>query len=906
MEGSPEDLDYNRVCSSSPARKIASPPLLCPYLLVGFMIVPSFCLFGQEVTDYRIMNITFDTQAPSQLALNRGRIIWTDTDPVSGKHNLKYYSGAEIMKLDSNLLGLTSAIDCDYVVWNESAEQVRLYNLRSWSSGTIGASYYQGSTQQVALANGLLAYTRRGSEGTEIALRRLDSGIDTVFRAGLWNTEPRVSHGQLAWVSAEQESSSASSAIVYYDGLGTRTFSNTPGIRCAGPVLVDGHLAWLELSAVMTRVRVFTGDSIVTLVQAPVGPTRVTGYDLSGGIAVASLTDTVNLTSVIAVFNGENGVVDTIADDAGVSGLHIDNGLVVWQSGVGSSKRLKTFRVASGITEDVSTGENPEVDDEVIAWTNGDAVEMRVPVTYQRLTTGVVSGWAQTRFKTVDSGSAFWGDFTNSTSGRVMAWDGASIARLTDSLFMKDFFMANDGVMIWREDSHTMWSKKGSAPAQKVLDSLQCENMYVANGMIGFHGFRLAEAKAVNQAWTYNTNSGELKQLTTDTSLTIMNGITLVDGDTTCWYRSTPTETMLMLDVKGTRKRLSDSLVGFSFCYRNGRIVWSEQRNGIMQIMMYVPSTATRTQITSGLANCEGPATDGARIAWFEDLPQSQVIVYLDLDSGQRTTVARERNSVFRWLWMSNGRIAWSQDNEIRVFDGNVISRLTNSGDFTPNTEPYVDNERVLWKQDGPDPNAFPRYGDIFVGKLHAHVAFDADRISGKAPLRTSFFNRSWEGAESVLWDFGDGGTSTTPNPDHVYQNSGTYTVTLTVTGLNGVVTESKVRLVHVAPTTAAITSGSTTPAAFVLRQNFPNPFNPSTEIAFEIPTASVVTLKIYDLLGREVATLINKETAPGEHTVRLDASRLASGTYYGRMLAVPTNGKEPSYIGMLKMNHIR
>jgi hypothetical protein len=671
-------------------------------------------------------------------------------------------------------------------------------------------------------------------------------------------------------------------------------------------VLVDGHLAWLELSGVVTRVRVFTGDSVVTIAEAPVGRTRVTGYDLSGGIAVASLTDTVTSTSVIAVFNMENGAADTIADDARVSGLHIDNGLMVWQSGVGSSRQLKTLRLASGITEDVSTGENPEVDDEVIAWTNGDAVEMRVPVTYQRLTAGVVSGWAQTRFKTVDSVSAFWGDFTNSTSGRVMAWDGTSIAQLTDSLLMKDFFMANDGVMIWREDSHTMWLKKGSASPQRVLDSLQCENMYVANGMIGFHGFRLAEAKAVNQAWTYNILSGELKQLTTDTSLTIMNGIALVDGDTTCWYRSTPTETMLMLDVKGARKRLTDSVTGFSFCYRNGRIAWSEQRDGIMQIITYVPSTGVKTQITNGLADCEGPATDGTKIAWFEVHPHSQVLVYLDMETGLRTTVAHARASVFRWLWMSNGRIAWSQDKEVRVFDGNVISRLTNSGDFRPNTEPYVDNERVLWKQDGPDPNAFPRYGDIFVGKLHAHVAFDADGISGKAPLRTSFFNRSWEGAESVLWDFGDGGSSSAPNPVHEYQNPGTYTVTLTVTGLNGVVSESKLRLVHVSSMTAAIRSGRTTPAAFVLRQNFPNPFNPSTEIAFEIPVASVVTLKVYDLLGREVATLIGKETAPGAHTVRLDASRLASGTYYGRMLAVPTNGKGPLYVGMLKMNHIR
>ncbi|MDP3830951.1 MAG: T9SS type A sorting domain-containing protein, partial [Ignavibacteriaceae bacterium] len=69
------------------------------------------------------------------------------------------------------------------------------------------------------------------------------------------------------------------------------------------------------------------------------------------------------------------------------------------------------------------------------------------------------------------------------------------------------------------------------------------------------------------------------------------------------------------------------------------------------------------------------------------------------------------------------------------------------------------------------------------------------------------------------------------------------------------------------------------------LEQNYPNPFNPSTMINFQLAKAGFVTLKIYDLLGREVTTLINKEMEPGKHSVEFSTigggSNLSSGTYF-------------------------
>ena len=72
----------------------------------------------------------------------------------------------------------------------------------------------------------------------------------------------------------------------------------------------------------------------------------------------------------------------------------------------------------------------------------------------------------------------------------------------------------------------------------------------------------------------------------------------------------------------------------------------------------------------------------------------------------------------------------------------------------------------------------------------------------------------------------------------------------------------------------------------FVLSQNYPNPFNPTTTIGYDIPERSLVTLVIYDVLGRRVETLVNGEKQPGHYEVTLDASRLASGVYLYRLQA--------------------
>jgi len=75
-------------------------------------------------------------------------------------------------------------------------------------------------------------------------------------------------------------------------------------------------------------------------------------------------------------------------------------------------------------------------------------------------------------------------------------------------------------------------------------------------------------------------------------------------------------------------------------------------------------------------------------------------------------------------------------------------------------------------------------------------------------------------------------------------------------------------------------------PEAFNLKQNYPNPFNPITTIEYQVSNSSLVTIKVYDLIGREVAILVNETKQPGNYQVNFDSGNFASGVYFYKMIA--------------------
>ena len=144
------------------------------------------------------------------------------------------------------------------------------------------------------------------------------------------------------------------------------------------------------------------------------------------------------------------------------------------------------------------------------------------------------------------------------------------------------------------------------------------------------------------------------------------------------------------------------------------------------------------------------------------------------------------------------------------------------------------------------------------------------------------------EGFVSVGFVQGKG--TTTEEQNYIFSDNGLavgkYTYRLKQVDFNGTFDYSPIIEVEVG-----------VPSVFELSQNYPNPFNPTTSIKFSLVTDSKVTLKLFDVIGQEVATLINTDLAAGYHSTIVDGSRLSSGVYFYRLDASGVNGQKYSSV---------
>ena len=170
----------------------------------------------------------------------------------------------------------------------------------------------------------------------------------------------------------------------------------------------------------------------------------------------------------------------------------------------------------------------------------------------------------------------------------------------------------------------------------------------------------------------------------------------------------------------------------------------------------------------------------------------------------------------------------------------------------------------------------------------HGVVKFDPSLVSKvpaipffKLSLRPSYLcyanNSLWAGADSVLkMNPADGsilaGYNIPAGCAQVYLD-----------GMFWMYDQSDNTLKAYTPQTTGVSKGTDlrTPTSFSLLQNYPNPFNPATMISYQLPVNSYVTLKVYDVLGREVTALVNEKKDAGRYSVQWDASAMASGIYF-------------------------
>ena len=159
---------------------------------------------------------------------------------------------------------------------------------------------------------------------------------------------------------------------------------------------------------------------------------------------------------------------------------------------------------------------------------------------------------------------------------------------------------------------------------------------------------------------------------------------------------------------------------------------------------------------------------------------------------------------------------------------------------------------------------------------------FSATPTRGPVPLTVQFKNLSSGEITSWLWDFGDGNSSDSEHPSHDYEQAGSYTVTLTVTGPGGEDDLERVDYITVSfPEAVYNMDDRGVPEEYAFFPVHPNPFNPVTRLHFAVPERSYVSIRVYDAIGRFLETLCDRTLAPGSYGLSWQAGDHGSGLYF-------------------------
>ncbi len=140
-----------------------------------------------------------------------------------------------------------------------------------------------------------------------------------------------------------------------------------------------------------------------------------------------------------------------------------------------------------------------------------------------------------------------------------------------------------------------------------------------------------------------------------------------------------------------------------------------------------------------------------------------------------------------------------------------------------------------------------------------------------------------------------------------MFDSNGNYIEDFIPNGSGGLITPNAVVIRETNVSSVSGDDNHLVTKVLCLEQNYPNPFNPSTVISYQLPATSKVTLKVYNILGKEVVTLINEELSAGLHQVEFDARGLSSGVYFYQLKAVdPSTSSGQVFIQTNKMIYMK
>ncbi len=288
---------------------------------------------------------------------------------------------------------------------------------------------------------------------------------------------------------------------------------------------------------------------------------------------------------------------------------------------------------------------------------------------------------------------------------------------------------------------------------------------------------------------------------------------------------------LLVLGLCGTALPQEPHIIGGKFLNPDGSV----PTGGEIQFQAFLQKSPGDTSVTSFCSTGGG---------WSVEVKQTPMISYASWEAGDTLVVVFENVLETSPYYGASKIVKYATTDDSPEFVGSISLpvELTTFTAAVKNTS-ISDVVMLEWRTVGESNN----------------LGFDIERsLDGKNFSKLGFV----AGAGSTNLAQGYGFTD-----DRV--EVGTYFYRLKQIDRNGAFTYSDVREVEVSA-----------PQRYELTQNFPNPFNPQTDIVFRVKEEGVVTLKVFDLLGREVRTLVDEKKGAGVHRITFDAHSLPSGVY--------------------------
>jgi hypothetical protein len=230
---------------------------------------------------------------------------------------------------------------------------------------------------------------------------------------------------------------------------------------------------------------------------------------------------------------------------------------------------------------------------------------------------------------------------------------------------------------------------------------------------------------------------------------------------------------------------------------------------------------------------------------------------------------------------------------DVLTIDSSLVdTQFVGTASYLPGLQP----ERITRIEDGPEPGAelYAHFDDImFEGHSPAEPQADfiASTFSGIAPLTVDFTDLSSGEITERLWGFGDGDSTSQENPVHTFEEAGLYGVSLKVIGPGGTSVENKVDYIFVEEPTLVWEGSGILSIDWEMEIPEPTPFKDNTSIRFSVAKRGQVSLNVFDVSGRTVASLYQGIRNPGQYVVTWDGTNghgdlLPMGLYFIRMNA--------------------